>query len=210
MPKAEIPVGSVRAVMHGSLGPAEWVNVRYYVGTFGGHTPGDVIAAVAQAEHDLYHNGMGLSAFPTVWSTQYCTVLYRDTSSSVVRVRVADVQAGTDNSGLQDAQVSYLINWSTGDPRRGGKPRSYIPGVIDAFLQDSAFLLPATVLNKSTLLTTWLTGLPARAIPLQLVEMSFVDHKADRVTPVTYPIIGAALNPVVATQRRRVDRLRPT
>jgi len=40
------------------------------------------------------------------------------------------------------------------------------------------------------------------------VEMSFVDGKADRTTPVTFDITGGQVNQVVATQRRRIDRLR--
>jgi hypothetical protein len=58
-------------------------------------------------------------------------------------------------------------------------------------------------------LITWLEAGPLLTIPLQLVEMSFRTEKADRAEAVTFPIIGGNINPVVATQRRRVDRLRP-
>jgi hypothetical protein len=43
---------------------------------------------------------------------------------------------------------------------------------------------------------------------MQLVELSFRNAGADRGAAIDYPIIGGTLNPVVATQRRRVNRLR--
>jgi hypothetical protein len=59
-------------------------------------------------------------------------------------------------------------------------------------------------------LLTWLESGPGLPIPLQLLEMSFRNGDTFRDAAQTYPIIGVSLNPVVATQRRRVDRLRPS
>jgi hypothetical protein len=208
--KPPIPVGSAKAALHGFLGPASWVNVFYFDVDAGAHTPGEVIAAVAQAVHDLIHDGFSLSYFPTAWRTTWCTVAFRDATDSLVRLRVSDAQVGTGSGGYQDAQVSYLINWSTGDPRRGGKPRQYIAGVLDGLMADSAFLVAAATTGTDPALLAWLEDLPTRDPALQLVEMSFRNALAWRDTALSYPIIGVTVNPVVATQRRRVGRLRPS
>ena len=210
MPKPEIPVGSCEAVQHGFLGPASWANVFYFDVTPGGATPGAVISEVATAVADLYGTAFGMGSFPTAWSTTWITVTYRDAADSTVRLRVADAQAGAHTSGYQDAQVCYLINWGTGDPRKGGKPRTYVPGVRDDVMADSAFLDATFAGAVNTNLVAWLEGLPDLTIPIQLVEMSFRNSNAWRTDAQSYPIIGAGLNPVVATQRRRVDRLRPS
>jgi len=208
--KPQIPVGSAKAAAHGFLGPASWVNVFYFDIDAGSSTPGDVIAAVADAVHDFYHDAVGLGGQANEWRTTFTTVTYRDATDSVVRLRVADAQTGTSSADSQDAQVAYLFNWATGDPRRGGKPRTYICGVVDNAMADSAFITSATLAGFNTSILAWLTDLPTRAIPLQLVEMSFRDNNTWRDAAVSYPIIGGTVNPVVATQRRRVDRLRPS
>ena len=211
--KAQIPVGTAKAETTGQYGPATWANVRYYViGDTSGHTPGDVIQTVAQAEHEFYTVGFGTDEISSDMSVTFTTVTYRDAADSIIRLRVADAIAGANGSGDQEANVAYLVNWATGDPRRGGKPRSYVPGVADNRLVDSARIGPAVVTTINGRLVTWLASLPTpaggRLVALQLVEMSFTDGKAFRATPVTFPIIGGTLNNVVATQRRRVDRLR--
>jgi hypothetical protein len=173
------------------------------------HTPGDIITQVASNVHAFYHDAMLLESFPGDWHTSWITIAYRDAEDSLVRVRVADAQAGTGGESYQDAQVAYLINWATGDIRRGGKPRTYVPGVLDGNMADSAFLEAGTLSSINPLLINWLTAITGHSIAMQLVEMSFRNGNAWRTDAHSFPIIGGSLNPVVATQRRRVDRLRP-
>jgi len=207
--KPLIPVGSAKIAVSGLYGPATWANVMYVDVDAAGHTPGDVIANCVTYAHNLYLNGIQLARLSPRWSTQLTTVTYRDATDSIVRVRVADVQAGTASGGDQDAQVAYLLNWSTGDIRRGGKPRQYVPGVPDSAMADSARLDSSLVTAIDGHLITWLPSGLTLTTPMQLVEMSFTNGGADRAEAVSFPIIGASVNPVVATQRRRVDRLRP-
>lgn len=210
VPKPLQPVGSVRVAVNGIDGPSTWANVYYLDVTPGGATPGEVIAEAVTYIHDLYSVAFTDDNFDGDWAIQWQTVTYRDAEDSLVRVRVADAFAGAGAVDPSGAQVSYLINWSTGDIRRGGKPRQYIAGVTDGALADSARLDPAFVTGITERLITWLESGPGLTIPMQLVEMSFRNGNAWRTDAVSFPIIGASLNPVVATQRRRVDRLRPS
>lgn len=208
--KPPIPVGTAKVACSGTYGPTSWVNVFYVEIGDTAHTPGVVIADIAAWFHDLYETALSPPIFWNQWSLQYTTVSYRDAADSMVRVRVSDVIAGTGAVGGQDAQVAYLVNWSTGDPRRGGKPRSYFTGVDDQVLADTARLTGAAQAGITGRLITWLESGPTQHTPMQLLEMSFRNGKTWRDAAFTYPIIGASLNPVVATQRRRVDRLRPS
>jgi hypothetical protein len=139
-------------------------------------------------------------------------ITFRVDSGSTYRVTVADAHAGNVSSTEEAAQVAYLIDWQTGDPRKGGKPRQYITGVPTNQLADPANVSSGTISTVNTALTTWLGGLAARshgtASGLELVEMSFRDGKAWRAEGHPFTVISGFLNPVLATQRRRVDRLR--
>lgn len=213
MPKAQIPEGYVKAVQHGQFGPASWVNVFYFLATpAGGATSAQVVADAAAFTTELY-NKLDYGNLGTGWSTSYVTVLYHDAGGSLNRARVADANPGTAGGGVQDAQVCYLINWSADDARRGGKARQYVPGVPDSVMADTANIDAGILSSMNAGIAAWMAegaaGFGANATVLDIVEMSFVDGKADRTTPVGIPINGGGVNPVVATQRRRVDRLRP-
>lgn len=214
MPKAQIPHGYARAVMHGTYGPASWVNVQYFLVTpADGKTSAEVVADIAAYQVDFY-NKIGYAEFPDGWQTTYTSILYIDEDGSLNKARVADVNAGTDSDGSQDAQVAYLINYSVDDGRRGGKARQYVPGVPNSNMADSANLTADSQGTINGGLTTWMAegaaGFGDNETQLVIVEMSFVNAGVDVDPPVGYPINGLQVNPVVATQRRRVDRLRPT
>lgn len=209
MAKPLIPVGTAKVEVTGEQGPATWANVFYVVVDAGAHTPGEVAAQIVTWFHDFYAVVFASGSFVSSFVVTHVTVTYRDAEDSIVRLRIADAFAGTGGSDQEAAQVAYLVNWATGDIRRGGKPRQYVPGVVEGALADSARLTTSIQTAINGRLITWLEDGPTLTIPLQLVEMSFRTANADRAEAVHFPIIGGSLNPVVGTQRRRVGRLRP-
>jgi hypothetical protein len=135
-----------------------------------------------------------------------------DALSQLWRVSIPMSATGLGGSASKPGQVAYLVNFVTPDPRRGGKSRWYLPGVDDASLADIANLTTTARTNLNGYLATLISGLkaltPAFGSNVQLVEMSFYDQKAPRVVAHEYEIFTGTFNPVVATQRRRIDRLR--
>ena len=212
MPKAEIPTGYAQAIANGTYGPTSWVNIMYFLVTpVGTPTLLEVAQDVGWAMEELY-NKLGYAHFSANWTHSITKVLYRDSDTDFTRVvRVADA-VGTDSSGDQDAQVSYLLNWAAGDVRRGGKPRTYVTGVPMDACADSAKLTSTFLGAMNSGLVDWFTELAAGGAPsgteLNPVEMSFINAKADRTVPQPYLITSGNVNQVVATQRRRIDRLR--
>lgn len=208
-----MPVGGIRAVANGQYGPATWANVYHFMVT--GTPPAeDLVAADVETWIErLYESVITEANLHTSWSFDYTTIVYRVDTSSLYRTRKVVDAVGTASGGGQDAQVAYLINWFTEDPRRGGKARQYIPGVPDSVVADSARLDTGILATMQTAMDTWIAEGPAGTLPhgthLELVEMSFVADKSDRAEGFPYVIFGGAVNPVVATQRRRVDRVRP-
>lgn len=212
MGKGPIPVGYSKVVAEGRYGPASWANV-FYLDTVPSDPgfPGDAALAAAAAIKELY-TLLKAHIFSEHFIVTRERVFYRSDDTSVYNFTIADGTAGIDASGDQDAQVCFLVNWITGDPRRGGKPRQYFCGVTDDMMQDSAILNPALLPVVNGILATWLGGFPysggATGVAQGLVEMEFRNNKAWLPEGFPRPVLGGTLSPVVATQRRRVDRLR--
>lgn len=210
--KPPLPVGTVKATAVGTYGPTIWNNVWY----FSPITPGSVIADTFNLVHDALH------AFYTDcwshnvsvhWTVSEYKIAYRDATDSIVRFTLADAIAGGIAAGQdQDAQVSFLVNLATGDPRKGGKARKYIPGVVNAAMADTARLDPGFVTARNTAMVTWLNANLTRAsggaTGLLTLEMSFRNAKTWRDAAVPFEVHAVTCNPIVATQRDRVDRLR--
>jgi hypothetical protein len=144
--------------------------------------------------------------------TRCAAVRMNDSGTAVIRrVTVVD-SVGTGSTDDEAGQVCYLYNWQTGDPRRGGKARSYVPGVTDDSLDDEARLdggvLTAGTSDAEDYIAD-VVGISHGDLEItDFIEMSFRDSNDYRLAAVFYPITDGALNDIVATQRRRVDRLR--
>lgn len=210
VPKAPIPVGYAKVEALGTFGPATWANVFYVDMT--PSDPGEAFVAMDLAKGAIKNLMTAfLDSLSTNWQVTRYRVTYRGTSSDTYTTTIADAATGTAGAGYQDAQVAYLINWASGDPRKGGKPRQYIVGVPDSAVADSARIDPTQVTEISADINEWLATFPltsGSAHCVGLVEMSFRNGNAWRTDAAPRPIVAGSLNPVVATQRRRVDRLR--
>jgi hypothetical protein len=209
--KAQIPTGYTKAVIEGVYEGSTWANVLYFDTTGnGGAPPADVIGLVDAACEDL--EDIFETRCVTTWNTVRRRIFYRDAPSSIVRAVTVASSVGTVGTDGESPQVAYLINWSTSDPRRGGKARTYVTGVAESSLGSSSGFGPTFLANWATDLNTWIVANASRsfgaATGCLLVEMSFVDAKADRATPVAFPISSAFVSNVSGTQRRRIDRLR--
>src|SRR5437867_10671221 len=65
--------------------------------------------------------------FDAVWQTGVGTALVSTRTVSHV---------GTAGAAVKDAEACQLINWHISAHYRGGKPRTYLPGAIDAHVTD--------------------------------------------------------------------------
>jgi hypothetical protein len=139
-------------------------------------------------------------------------VRMNDSGSFVVRRAIVADAAGDGGTDDDPGQVAYLYNWTSGDPRRGGKPRTYLPGVLDSDQTDEARVAGSVVTGRTTQALAYLASANAASSGdldgLQMIEYSEVDSLAYRTVAAFYPIEDVALNDVLGTQRRRVGRLR--
>jgi len=213
VPKPDIHANMARVAIEGEWGPETWATVFYLAwqgtmdATFADAV--DLADQITTAVEPLYTDGL----MPTNVHTSRAKLKLFDASLNLYRVNFPLDWSGSGTADVTDAgQACYLINWQTGDPRRGGKCRWYLPGVHDEVLANQARINPASVTSYNAKIATALADLKAMTAPWfdnpQLVEASFVDGGADRISVVSYEVVNGTLNPVIASQRRRVDRLR--
>lgn len=174
-------------------------------------TPVDCANAAAIAAANFYSD-IFQPQVSTGFLVSTTKVVYRDADDSLVRYTVADAIEGGYSGASEAAQVAYLLNWQTGDPRKGGKPRTYVSGVPTGVMLDSARIGGDTLSALNTAVSEWLESnlsvTSGDQTGVELVDMSFRDGGTWRDAATDYAIFSGFVSPVVATQRRRVDRLR--
>lgn len=211
-PKPPPDTDCVRIAHSGTLGPATWTVVHWAKMLVGGPvTAGDLDLLVDDIE-----NAFSVNFLPELSSdlhfTETAIHLYLSAGGIYRRVTIVDVIGGIAQES-EPAQVCFLIDWDTADARRGGKPRSYIPGVPELSMADSANVTAAkrvALTNAANGYRNALNVIVAGALSVvEFVDMSFVNAKAWRSPKALgIPIFAGHCSNVVGTQRRRIDRLR--
>jgi hypothetical protein len=130
---------------------------------------------------------------------------------NVKRVKIADAILGI-NGGVEAGQVALLYLWDTGDARRGGKPRTYLPFPSEDQISPPAAVTGAVITAANSSIVTFLGHIAGHTVGQlvcdNFIEYSTVNHKAYRTAGQAFTIASGTISPFVATQRRRVDRLR--
>ena len=117
---------------------------------------------------------------------------------------------GGSHAGTQMPNLSTcaVINWRVDKYYRGGKPRTYMPGVAEAVTSDFVHLSTTEIANYQTRAATFrnsVNALTAGAITdVKLGTVSFVSKGDWRVPPEFWPFNGASVRSVIGTQRRRL------
>lgn len=212
--KAPAPPDSLRVAFEGTCGATTWAVVHWFMcSSSGTPTAAELTALIEdirdafgeQLVHDTtFSDQLHLTRVRSSYTTQDGTLIKRT-------VVVADV-TGQTSATPEPGQVACLINWATGDPRQGGKARSYLTGLYDGSVDDSAHLDTARVTAMTTAANAYIAAVNALSSGpidnITFVEMSFRSGNTWRDTPAFYEIDSGFCSNVVATQRRRVDRLR--
>jgi hypothetical protein len=196
--------------MSGTIQGNNWANVF--------HAQLSTSSAISQADFDTY-----IAAFAaayktrfqaqmgsTVQVTQCKAVLYTPGGGELISSPVITPWNGT-GAGALAASLCTVVSWLTGVYWRGGKPRTYLPG------------LPTGDLNANlmTILTVWRTATITAANSFRtdinaltsgtitgsvLGFISFFTNNALRTPPIFYPFTGATVHPRAGSQRRRDGR----
>lgn len=115
--------------------------------------------------------------------------------------------ACTGGTGIDSLAVCYVIDWKITDYYRGGKPRTYLPGVVQSASTDARTLTSTARSSLATAAQGFRTDVNAithggiTAVTLGVVR--FASQNAWLNPPVFRAYTTASVRSILGTQRRR-------
>lgn len=79
------------------------------------------------------------------WIHETCTLVLSKGDGTIVEGSSSNPTVGQDSGAPCDASTCVVVSWRVGSTWRGGKPRSYIPGVSQDRLDNPALFTSETV-----------------------------------------------------------------
>jgi hypothetical protein len=177
-------------------------------------------SSISQADLDTWTNA-AQAAYKTRFAPREVTTVTYATAtatlftpgSSVLQSTVAMTGAGTlSGPEVADLSACKVVSWLTTVYWRGGKPRTYIPGVVTADTTGANSLTSTEITALTTAGINFrsdINALTAGTITgTSLGFVSFSSGNAPRGTPLFFAFTGAKVHPRLGTQRRRLGKWR--
>jgi hypothetical protein len=196
--------------MSGTHHAKSWANV-FWCNLAGG-------ASCSQADLDAWlvkFRAACVSPLFSEYSSNITAVEWRatlfQTGGTVLQSTNTSSAPGTGSATeVLDNAVCKVISWGTSVYWRGGKPRTYIPGIASADTPDGVTIGATALGNLKTHAAGFLTAVNAITQgTITTTTMGFVSFRsglADRVPPVFFPFTGSTAHTRLGTQRRRLGK----
>ena len=136
-----------------------------------------------------------------------CTMTPLDNNMTNVGTYVHATQGGLAEEGTMTAQTAVLVNYTIAARWRGGRPRSFMPPMGAAQLNNTSYWHSEDLANYQDNLTTFFSNLQGHnqgAITLGLPGcLSYISGGEPRTPPVFYPFTGMEASINIGSMRRR-------
>jgi hypothetical protein len=203
------PVGTARVAIsgHGDAGNP-WVNVFWLSLTATTHVQADLLSI--------------LNTMANSYSTRFSPYISGNYAYTQIKgswlyaagnvVEATQTLSATGSVAGQESTDSTctLVNWSISDYYRGGHPRSYLPGTPANQITNGRTLASTFASNVAVAANGFLTDVNAAThggiSAVALGTVRFASANAWLSPPVFRAYGGASVNPIIATQRRRLAR----
>jgi hypothetical protein len=204
---------TVRVAVTGVKNTVPWANVHWCQLTTG--------STIIQADLDTWTSAFGTAQgsnigpqqAPSVTYSLATATLFQPDGSILRSVRTVSATGSEAGTEMNDNGPAWVISWLSSVYWRGGKPRSYIPGVMQGDATAPGILTAGAVNTKTTAALAFRTAVNALTAGTitgtQLGFVSFRSGNADRVPPIFYPFTGAKVHPRLGNQRRRQGPWQP-
>jgi hypothetical protein len=202
------PPGSIRLAYVGLIGNEPYANVMW-CNTVGGTsaTQADLDSWTAAAQ-TAYESTL-LLAVPAVVQLKNTNATLFQTQPLALHSSRSSTAAGTaPGTVVENLASCKVISWRSGVYWRGGKPRTYLPGLMQTDTTDAKHLDTAAInalLTQANAFHGQLNGIVAGAITTTVHGfVSFRGLSGDILVGAFFPILGAAVHPRIGTQRGRL------
>jgi hypothetical protein len=203
------PVGTARVAISGTGAAGNpWVNVFWLNLTATTHVAADLHTILNSTANAYDAN------FKSQISSAYHYNLIKGSwiyaAGNVIEQAITLAAGGTASATEELDSTATLINWAISDYYRGGHPRTYLPGTPAVDVSNGRNLVGAYQSATATAANAFLTAVNALTAggisACALGTVRFASGNAWLSPPVFRAYNGATVNPIVATQRRRLAR----
>lgn len=204
------PDGTVRVAIQGTNNGTNWANV-FWCNLAGG-------ATAIQADLDAwlvsfaaaYKTNIGAIPANTVTFVQAKATLFQSGGTVLQSVATMTGTATGSGAGVTDNAAAAVISWVTSVYWRGGKPRTYVPGLPVALTTNNHTITSAGASGIKSNAQNFRTAVNALShggiTSTTLGFVSFRSGNADRVPPVFFSIVDANAHTRYGSQRRRLGK----
>lgn len=206
------PIVNVIKTILNWVGPAGRIaKTIWHIKTDGAGSTSTSDPAYLQAVANRVMTAAGSSSlagvFSSAWTLQ--SVTCRDLGgTSATATSTSAAYPGGVTGGSHPPQVAYCVSWNVAGTWRGGKPRTYVPGVPFTATSPagSSTIDPTFAANADTTWTAMMSGITSTALSgstIQLGMVSYYHAHAVRPTPLFYQYTGVRIHERLDSQRRR-------
>lgn len=147
---------------------------------------------------------------PTGFNTEEAKVSWLYASGQSLEVDHVYTHAGSAGTPVDYMGASKVINWHIADFYRGGKPRTYLPGVAVPESSDGRTVVAGTRSALATAAVNFMNDVNALTAggisAVTLGTVRFESGNAWLSPPVFRAYTGATVRSVLGTQRRRLGK----
>lgn len=212
-PRPAPPPDIVRVGVTGTQGGLPWAWV------FWCHTDNEIDThAGAQDFADAFRSALNASSLvqtichSSVVVTQIRAVIQIDDDTAVAGENTSTI-TGTAGGTVLPANECVVGSWQSDAYWRGGKPRTYIPGIPNTYVDTNHSLDNSTKASIVTKLAALRTDVNAITTPaVDLTTMGFVSFASGgnwRTDPLFFGFTGVTVHDRLGTQRRRLGAWLP-
>ena len=204
------PDNTVRWTVGGTIGSVAWRNVFWCLLVPNPSvSQADLTSWLGTASAAHKTNFQGLMSADVTYVSATATLFVPGGGS--LQAVATMTGAGTGGAALPDLEACHVGSWSSSVYWRGGKPRTYLPGVATANINADHRTLTAGIIASLTTnfgaLHTTLNGITKPTITGTTHGfVSFRSGNAERVPPLFFPITGAVVHPRLGSQRRHLGK----
>jgi len=206
MPLPFVP-GAARVAFSGLFNGLPWVNVMHVI--YDGSGPLDVseVNALALGMHTNYATEF-IPLFATNCHLDATDVVDLDNVNGLT-ANYQHTDTGTTSGASVPVNTCVLVSWKGSERYRGGKARTYLPGLVASNMLNANALTSTALGNYQTAATAFKSNIPSLVVGSRTIDLAVIHYfrGPPAGTPLTPPhkdqIQSALVRAQLSTQRRR-------
>lgn len=207
--KPRPPENAIRVSLEGIYSTTKWANILWLNSAVSGNPTSTELQAVMTVIGDSWGTHIAPLLVSAVTLQEVKGVWFGASDTEVVGNVEFDSSGSAEGDGCT-AQVAVCLSWEISAYYRGGKPRTYLPGIPQGALANEAYIATDNAAAFQTAGADFISDINAvDSSPFESIALgtfSFASGNEWRVTPLFRAYEGCSCHTRLDTQRRRLGK----